>query len=366
VHFPTKHDQRRLTEPSAHGWVTFELGKGYESWGKADSTPWGRRSAIISNRSRHTATGGRWFAHHREGGFRRLIKRPVVLGAALLSVVVGSLALVSLLGDGAALGSGGVEIISGPTGTVNASDASFEFDSADGATSFECGLDGGAYVACSSPKTYSGLSDGLHTFDVRLPASDDGVAPPPAERQWTVKNLLPCTSGDQATNFPVYSLGPSVDGLDVSSITRRCDDLQTGAPARANYVSYVYGICPQAADGSLESCQAPLEIQTWPGCERSLADYQLKAGVPYPHEKLGKLDGVPAYSFDDGTRVELYTGQATIVIFATDPARIDDAVAAIELQPADEAPGPPVAGDSEPPSLPPPDSGALAGALSCG
>jgi hypothetical protein len=33
--------------------------------------------------------------------------------------------------------------------------------------SFLCQLDGSAFSACSSPKTYSGLSQGSHTFSVR-------------------------------------------------------------------------------------------------------------------------------------------------------------------------------------------------------
>jgi hypothetical protein len=134
---------------------------------------------------------------------------------------------------------------------------------------------------------------------------------------------------------------------------------------RANFVSYVYGDCPQILDGTEDSCAPPLEIQTWPGCERSLADYELVPGVPYPHEKLGNLDGVPAYSFDEGMRVELYAGTATIVIFATDPSLIDQAVAAIQLEPASEPPGQPAADDAQRPDLPPPAPGAVAGKLSC-
>ncbi|HXF00072.1 MAG TPA: hypothetical protein VN458_06980 [Solirubrobacterales bacterium] len=269
----------------------------------------------------------------------------------------------ALLGSPAVAASG-VEITSGPSGTVASSDASFAFSSSDGA-SFECSLDGGAYEPCSSPKSYAGLVNGPHFFAVRAQAGDGSVDATPSERQWTVENLKPCTGADEPANFPVYSLGSSVGGLPLTSITRRCDALEAGAPGRANYVSYVYGVCPGIEEGTENICQAPLAIQTWPACERSLADYQLAAGVPYPREKLGKLEGVPAYSFDEGTRVELYTSTATIAIFVTDPALIDPAVAAIQPEPASEPPGESAPADAESANLPPPAPGAITGTLSC-
>jgi hypothetical protein len=296
---------------------------------------------------------------------RGLSRRRVLLAAAALIPVAAAILVSQALLGGHAQASSGVEITSGPSGTEASSDATFTFSSSDGTASFQCSLDGGAYEPCSSPKDYSGLQNGPHFFDVSVQSADGSADTTSAERQWTVENLLACTASDQPANFPVYSLGPSVDGLQVTSITRRCDDPQPDAPVRANYVSYVYGVCPQVADGTETSCAPPLEIQSWPGCERSLADYELQVGVPYPHEKLGKMDGVPAYSFDEGTRVELYTGPATIVIFAADPALIDQAVAAIQLEPASEPPGQPAAADAQSPDLPPPDPGAIAGRLPC-
>jgi hypothetical protein len=180
-----------------------------------------------------------------------------------------------------------------------------------------------------------------------------------------VANYLPCTGPDEAANFPVYSLGQAVDGFLVTSVTRQCNPPQPDAAGRLNAVTYAYGVCPELADGTADSCAPPVAVQTWPGCERSLADYELAPGVPYPSEKLGKLDGVPAYSFDDGTRLELYAGQATIVIFAADPSLMDDAVAAIQREPADQPPGQPAASDGQGPDLPAPDPGAVAGRLSC-
>ena len=76
-------------------------------------------------------------------------------------------------------------ITSGPTGPTQSADASFEFTSDETGSTFECRLDGGAWSTCSSPKTYSGLASGSHTFEVRATDTAFNVDPTPASRSWT-------------------------------------------------------------------------------------------------------------------------------------------------------------------------------------
>ena len=58
-------------------------------------------------------------------------------------------------------------INSGPSGTVNSTSASFTFSSNETGSTFECRLDGATFSSCASPKSYTSLSNGSHTFEVR-------------------------------------------------------------------------------------------------------------------------------------------------------------------------------------------------------
>jgi hypothetical protein len=71
--------------------------------------------------------------------------------------------------------------------------ASFSFESGIdvGGSTFACSLDGAQYAACTSPRAYTGLADGPHTFAVRA-SNFLGVADPsPATVNWTVDTTAP-------------------------------------------------------------------------------------------------------------------------------------------------------------------------------
>jgi hypothetical protein len=77
-------------------------------------------------------------------------------------------------------------ITSGPSGTTNATSASFAFSASEAAT-FQCALDGGAYVGCTSPTVYT-VGSGTHTVAVRATDTSGNVDATPAQRSWTVTN----------------------------------------------------------------------------------------------------------------------------------------------------------------------------------
>jgi hypothetical protein len=90
-------------------------------------------------------------------------------------------------------------ITNGPSGTVTVASASFSLSSSEPGSTFQCRLDGGGWAGCTSPKTYSGLTNGAHTFDVRATDAGGNVDQSPATRTWTVDVTPP---SPPASAFP--------------------------------------------------------------------------------------------------------------------------------------------------------------------
>ena len=80
-----------------------------------------------------------------------------------------------------------------PPNPSTSSSATLAFSSETGAT-FECKLDTAAYAVCTSPKSYTGLTDGSHTFDVRAKDAAGNVDPSPATVTWIVDTTPPTTT----------------------------------------------------------------------------------------------------------------------------------------------------------------------------
>jgi uncharacterized repeat protein (TIGR01451 family) len=89
-----------------------------------------------------------------------------------------------------------------PPATTTSTSATFNFVSGTSAPYFECRLDGAAFGACTSPKTYSGLASGSHTFDVRAKDAAGNVDPTPATYTWTIDQNAPETSFAQMPANP--------------------------------------------------------------------------------------------------------------------------------------------------------------------
>lgn len=117
-------------------------------------------------------------------------------------------------------------ITSGPSGTVRSTSASFGFSSSESGSSFECRRNGGAWAACTSPKAYSSLSQGSHTFEV---AATDGAGNrdmTPAKRTWRVDTVKPVvkavspSSGATGVSPTVNVLATFSESMRSGTITR--------------------------------------------------------------------------------------------------------------------------------------------------
>jgi hypothetical protein len=122
-----------------------------------------------------------------------------------------------------------VSITTAPSNPSGSTDASISFTAtdSDGIASLECQLDGGAWEACSSPVSYTGLSDGEHTVTVR--ATDNVGNTGSASHTWTIDTALPVVSITTAPDDPSGSTEASIsftatDSDGIASLECQLDD----------------------------------------------------------------------------------------------------------------------------------------------
>src|SRR5204863_466194 len=80
-------------------------------------------------------------------------------------------------------------LTSTPPNPNNSTAPSFSFTGEAGAT-FQCAIDGGAFSACTSPKSYAGLAEGSHTFQVHQ-TDTAGNTGANASYTWTIDTTAP-------------------------------------------------------------------------------------------------------------------------------------------------------------------------------
>jgi hypothetical protein len=166
-----------------------------------------------------------------------------------------------------------------------------------------------------------------------------------------------CPARGSPPAFAHYWLGPSFENLPLTDRRFRCGGAYKDGSAvvRTNTSEVLYGDCDPSDGG----CALPLEIQTSPACDRSFADYDFLPGL-FPRPPIGRLRGVPSARFEGGTRLELYTGDVTVVVFADAPGRAARAAAALASTP--ESPLRLASGSPLPAAV----EGHLRGSLVCG
>jgi hypothetical protein len=85
-------------------------------------------------------------------------------------------------------------ITSGPPALTNNPQATFEFSSGPG-SAFQCSVDGGAFLPCSSPFTTDPLGEGKHNFQVKaVDLAGNADKTPAKAKAWTVDTTPPDTT----------------------------------------------------------------------------------------------------------------------------------------------------------------------------
>jgi hypothetical protein len=131
----------------------------------------------------------------RLNGYRRhLIRGSRILG---IPVLVAAILLATAAPAGAAKPALDTLIDSAPIALTNSTAATFTFHSTGSSPTFACSLDGAASSPCTTPKTYSSLPAGTHTFSVASSAGGQ-TDTSPATSTWTI-DLSPPTAPTMQT-----------------------------------------------------------------------------------------------------------------------------------------------------------------------
>ncbi len=134
-----------------------------------------------------------------------------------------------------------------PPAVSASANPSFTFTGADpggsGVASYECRLDGGAWNPCASPKDFTGLADGSHTFEVRAIDTTGTVDPTPATYLWTIDTAGPPVTPEPPakptanprpeltfTTEPGATIEIKIDGVIVGTATAGPDGTATFTP----------------------------------------------------------------------------------------------------------------------------------------
>jgi hypothetical protein len=164
-------------------------------------------------------------------------------------------------------------ITSNPINPTTSITATFTFTGSDtggsGVASFQCALDGGGFVACTSPQTYTGLANGSHTFQVRAVDIAGNVDTSPASFTWVVDAAAPDTTITANPSNPTNSTTGTFtftgnDGSGVSGLTFAC----------------------KLDSGSFAACTSP---QSYTNLSDGSHTFQVRAA-----DSLGNTDATPA------------------------------------------------------------------------
>jgi hypothetical protein len=105
-----------------------------------------------------------------------------------------------------------------PAKVSSSTSATFTWADAASATAYSCSLDGSTYSSCTSPKSYSNLTDRAHTFALRAKlASPANAKPSTYSYGWTVDTVAPAAPVVSPIAGPTSNTSASVSFTDADA-----------------------------------------------------------------------------------------------------------------------------------------------------
>ena len=125
-----------------------------------------------------------------------------------------------------------------PSNPSNSTSASFSFTATETGATFQCQLGSSGYSSCTSPKAYTGLTEGSHTFYVKATDSAGNTDSTPASYTWTIDTTAPAGSisiNSGASSASSTSVTLSISATDSVGVTEYyASETSTTPPASAS------------------------------------------------------------------------------------------------------------------------------------
>lgn len=123
-----------------------------------------------------------------------------------------------------------------PAALSNTTSPSFSFTDSEPGVTFRCQLDGSAFTVCSSPRSYSNLTQGSHTFSVQAvdPAGNPSPANPTATWSWSIDSIAPA-----APALTTRPDDPTYNATNIFAWTA-----ETGATFQCSVENGAWFVCP--------------------------------------------------------------------------------------------------------------------------
>jgi CheY-like chemotaxis protein len=126
-----------------------------------------------------------------------------------------------------------ISIASGPATPTSSTSATFTFTTSESAT-FECNRDGGGFLSCTNPVTFTPLASGVHTFQVRAHDVANNVSNTVTYASWTVDTVAPsgtfAPAGSASGTVALTATATDAGGVGVQSVQFQVAPSVAGVP----------------------------------------------------------------------------------------------------------------------------------------